>query len=326
MTLYTCLLKQNDCYKAGQRIRPQGVMVHSTGANNPWLRRYVQPLSGDAGYEELMAWLGRNQYGNHWNRPGTNACVHAFVGKAADGSVGVAQTLPWGWRGWHAGNGTKKPSANNTHISFEICEDGLNDPGYFEQVYRAAAELTAMLCKTYGLDPLEPETVICHSEGHALGMASGHADVMHWFPRFGKDMDDFRAEVARIMEQGEAPEPKPEPEEDTKEEYEMTQEQFDAMLAEHDANVALEPGAGWSKNERKWAIDKGVTKGVGDLDGDGEKDFSWKSPVTREELVTMLFRLEQVLEPDLVTALLPELEERMGTYVETVVKRLMEGG
>lgn len=306
MTLYTCLLKKNDCYKAGQRIRPQGVMVHSTGANNPWLRRYVQPLPGDQGYDTLMAWLGRNQNGNHWNRPGTKACVHAFVGKAADGSVGAAQTLPWGWRGWHAGNGTTRPSANNTYISFEICEDGLSDPDYFEQVYRTAAELTAMLCTMYDLDPLAPG-VICHSEGHALGMASGHADVMHWFPRFGKDMDDFRAEVARIMEQGEAPEtePVPEEEEDAKEEFEMTQEQFDAMLAEHDSGVALEPGSDWSAQERAWARKEGITKGVGDLDGDGEMDFAWRSPITREELVTMLYR--------------------MNTYVESLVEAKLKG-
>jgi N-acetylmuramoyl-L-alanine amidase len=36
---------------------------------------------------------------------------------------------------------------------------------------------------------------ICHSEGAKLGIASNHGDVMHWFPKFGKNMDTFRAEV-----------------------------------------------------------------------------------------------------------------------------------
>ena len=40
--------------------------------------------------------------------------------------------------------------------------------------------LTAHLCETYGLDPMTD--VLDHSEGHAMGIASNHADVGHWFP------------------------------------------------------------------------------------------------------------------------------------------------
>ena len=53
-----------------------------------------------------------------------------------------------------------------------------------------------MLCRRYGLDPLADGVVICHSEGYRRGVASGHADVEHWFPRFGKSMDNFRRDVA----------------------------------------------------------------------------------------------------------------------------------
>ncbi len=196
MKLLKCILGANDCFKEGQFIVPKGVMIHSTGANNPTLRRYVQPLPGYADYSDLMEKLGKNPNGNDWNRPGVNACVHGFIGKLKDGSVAAVQTLPWNMRGWHAGRGTTRPSANNTHISFEICEDGLTDPNYFETVYREAVELTAYLCKMYDLDPLAPEVVICHSEGCRLGMASNHGDVMHWFPKHGKTMDDFRTDVA----------------------------------------------------------------------------------------------------------------------------------
>lgn len=95
-------------------------------------------------------------------------------------------------RGWHCGG-----SGNDTHIGFEICEDGLNDASYFAAVYREAAELCAYLCKEYGLTEKD---VICHSEGYKLGIASNHSDVMHWFPRFGKSMDTFRAEVRKLLE------------------------------------------------------------------------------------------------------------------------------
>ena len=199
MKLLTCLLTENDCYQAKRTIVPKGVMVHSTGANNPMLRRYVQPAPAAPGREALLSALGVNPNGNHWNRPGVDACVHAFVGKLADGSVAAVQTLPWDHRGWHAGDGTGGKSANDTHISFEICEDDLTDPVYFARAYQAAAELTALLCAKYGLDPLADGVVICHQDGYRLGIASNHGDVYNWFPKFGKTMDDFRAEVARII-------------------------------------------------------------------------------------------------------------------------------
>ena len=79
-----------------------------------------------------------------------------------------------------------------THISFEICEDNLADASYFGKVYNEAVELCAYLCKEYGLTE---KNIICHSEGHAQGIASNHGDVMHWFPKHGKNMDTFRAAV-----------------------------------------------------------------------------------------------------------------------------------
>lgn len=157
MRLRQQLLTKNQCYIVGQAIRPKGVMVHSTGANNPRVARYVP------GDDEM----GRNTGGNHWDvyHPGgRQVCVHAFIGKFADGSVGTVQTLPWTVRGWHcAGN------ANNTHIGFEICEDGLDDPAYFRAVYQEAVELTAMLCQDYDLDPLADGVVICHPGGIPAG-------------------------------------------------------------------------------------------------------------------------------------------------------------
>lgn len=199
MRLIKCMLTANDCYKAGRTITPKGVMVHSTGANNPLVARYVQPMEGQKDEAQLKAEIGGNRNANDWNNPGLDVCTHAFVGKLADGGVGTVQTLPWNHRGWHAGTGTSGGSANNTHIAFEICEDDLTDEGYFRKVYQEAVELAAMLCKTYNLNPLADGVVICHSEGYQRGVASNHADVMHWFPKFGKSMDTFRADVSKAM-------------------------------------------------------------------------------------------------------------------------------
>jgi len=124
--------------------------------------------------------------------------VHAFIGKLANGTVATYQTLPWNHRGWHGGSGSKG-SVNDTHISFEICEDGLTDAAYFNAVYKEAAELCAYLCKEYKLDPMADGVIIGHYEGHKRGIASNHADPGHWFPKHVKSMDTFRAEVKKLL-------------------------------------------------------------------------------------------------------------------------------
>lgn len=189
MNLHTCILTKNDCYKAGKTLNVQGLMLHSTGAPNTKLSRYVGPDDG---------LLGANPYSNHWNQPtpdGRQVCVHGFIGKLKEGSIATYQTLPWDMRGWHAGG-----SANNTHIGIEICEDNLTDGGYFSAVYQEAVELFAYLCKQFGLDPLK--NIICHAEGYKQGIASNHGDVLYWFSKHRKTMDDFRQDVKSYMEHG----------------------------------------------------------------------------------------------------------------------------
>ena len=248
MRLRHQLLTKNDCYKAGRTIQVKGVMVHSTGANNPKVCRYVP---GDAE-------MGLNTADNHWDRPDLTKCVHAFVGKFADGGVGTVQTLPWSHRGWHAGG-----AANNTHIGFEICEDGLENPVYFAQVYQEAAELTAMLCRQYGLDPLADGVVICHQEGFRRGVASNHADVLHWFPKMGKPMDDFRAEVARLM----------------KGEDDVTYEQWKEFMEQYRQELGQQPAPDWGEKELERAKELGLT------DGSRPQDLA-----TRQEVASMIIR------------------------------------
>lgn len=191
MDITQFFLTENPCYKAGRKIKPSGIVVHSTGANNAYIKRYVNPDDGV---------LGRNQYGNHWNRElkNGNKCVHAFIGKVADGSVRVYQTLPWDHRCWGVGSG-KKGSHNNTHIQFEICEDGLTDEKYYKEAFTLAKELCAFLCKQYGIDA---ENVIGHYESAAAGMGSNHGDPRNWQRKFGDSMDNFRNDVRALLGAG----------------------------------------------------------------------------------------------------------------------------
>ena len=272
MNLLSCLLTENNCYRTGKTIIPKGIMVHSTGANNPMLKRYVQPAADNVNYANLMDKLGTNPYCNDWNHSGLSVCVHAFIGRLADGRVAAVQTLPWNHRGWHAGNGTAGRSANDTHISFEICEDDLSDANYFAQVYHTAVELTAHLCAVCGLDPLEPGTVISHREGHELGVASNHADVEHWFTKQGKSMDDFRFDVAQAMKGEES--------------QNMTQERFNQMMDIWLAQRAAQAPSVWSAAEREWMEMMGLIR------GDEAGKMRYKDFCTREELAVIIYRLE----------------------------------
>lgn len=185
MNLKKLILTENECYKAGRKIKPTGIMVHSTGTNNPYLRRYVGPDDG---------LLGENQYSNHWNqhRPsGRQVCVHAFIGKLKNGTIATYQTLPWDYRGWHAGG-----EANNSHIGFEICEDKLTDDSYFNAVYKEATELCAHLCNLYDLTEKD---IIGHYEGYQKKIASNHGDPKHWFSKHSKSMDTFRTDVKKLL-------------------------------------------------------------------------------------------------------------------------------
>ena len=203
LTIHRLFFAESDCHKANVRQNSIGVQVHSTGANNPYLRRYVQPDDGR---------LGRNTNGNSHNRPGVDVCANAYIGKLADGTVAVYQTLPWDMRCWISGKG-KNGNANRLgYIGYEICEDALNDESYFnEAVMKVAVNLTAHLCQIMGVTPDSivasyaegnALSVMDHSELSAKGLASGHADITHWLRRYGKRMKDFRQAVQQAIDEG----------------------------------------------------------------------------------------------------------------------------
>lgn len=247
-------MTNNRCYTNPTIITPKGIVVHSTGT---------------------PGFMAENlQY--RWDSPSKEVSVHGIVD-----DENTLQVLPWEYKAWHCAG-----TANNTHLSFEICEpietrlidinwiaqkrnnvsgniipwaitriqeelvargynpngiDGKFGPGceaavkafqfdnglavdgsvgkktlkalanrpgsklaydpaecseYFDAVYNRAKALCVYLCNKFSLPA---STIICHSEAYALGIGNNHADVMHWFPLHGKTMDDFRNEVADIL-------------------------------------------------------------------------------------------------------------------------------
>ena len=191
LTIYRCFFTESDCYKSGVKITPAGVQVHSTGANNPYLRRYVQPDDGR---------LGVNTYGNSHNRPGGDVCAHAYIGKLKNGAVAVYQALPWDVRCWLSGKGPNSNANRKGYLGFEICEDALTNREYFAAAMEKAEMLTAYWCQEFGINP--DEAVQDHKELHDMGMASNHGDITTWLRKFGESMDDFRANVKSFMAGG----------------------------------------------------------------------------------------------------------------------------
>ena len=209
MRLLQNIMTKNLAYIENRWIIPRRIVWHSTGANNPNLRRYVGPDDG---------LLGVNKYKNYWNRPyeemKRKIAPHGAIGKLADETIATYLLLPIKdgkiMRGHHTGTG-KNGNGNDTCIGFEICEDGLNDKAYAMAVYKEACEFTAYLCEQLNLDPLGEDVIIDHARAYQLGIASNHGDVMHWFGRYGITLDKIRRDVWALLEPEPTPAPEPAP-------------------------------------------------------------------------------------------------------------------
>ena len=181
---------KNLCYIAGEKMTPKGIVVHSTGANNPNLKRYV----------DSPAEVGANPYNNHWNVPkpgGQKVCVHAFIGYDKESKVRVAEILPLNICCWGVGKGAKGSyNYDPAYIQFEICEDDLKNKNYYNEAFDTAAEYCALLCEKYGI---QTENIVGHFEAHKRGYGSNHSDPEHWMKNFGDNMDNFRKRVADIL-------------------------------------------------------------------------------------------------------------------------------
>lgn len=289
MEIRQCFLVRNECYTKNQRQRnlpasqqdsryrryyqgPTHIVVHSTGVNNPWLLRYVQPDDGILGY---------NRNGNSWNNPGIEACVNAFIGKTDDGSVAVYQTLPWEYRPWGVGGGAKG-SYNDCAIQFEICEDNHSDETYARECFEQAAQLCAYLCDKYSI-PVSG--IVSHHEAHQAGYGSDHTDPDNWWPKFGLTMDGLRKRVQEILDASNQPE---------KEEEGMTEADMKAVFAAALAAAMDGTGTGdnpsaWAKEAAEWAKTNGI------INGFGNGDMGWQKLLTREQMATVLYRFAKLM-------------------------------
>lgn len=275
-----CMMTNSTCYKQTRKMDIKGILWHSTGANNKTIKRYVQPSENDKNYQSLIAKIGKNTSRTDWNHSSQQAGVNAWIGALADGNVAAVQTLPWNYRPWGCGSGPKG-SCNTGWIQFEICEDNLSDPNYFAKVYKEACELTAYLCKTYNINPngfvnvngVTVPTILCHQDSYQLGLGSNHADVYHWFKKYGKDMTTVRKDVAALMQSKVIEE----------DDEDMTQEKFNEMMNVYLSQLAAQPVT-WEQDAMTWAQANGL------INGNEKGQLMPKRFMTRGEFAAVLKR------------------------------------
>lgn len=275
-----CIMTNSTNYKNKSTMKVRGVLWHSTGANNPNLKRYVQPSDNDKNYQQLMQMLGKNTNGNDWNHISMQAGVNAWIGKLADETVTTVQTLPLDVKPWGCGSGPKG-SCNNGWVQFEACEDSLTNRDYFETVYREACEFTAYVCALYNIDPLGTvnyngvtvPTILCHYDAHNLKLGSNHGDVYGWFNKYNKTMQDVRNDVAKIL--------------NNKEEEEVTQVQFNEMMNTYLQELAKEEPSDWARADLTWGQQEGL------LQGDQYGNLMGKKFLTRQEAIALLHRFAE---------------------------------
>jgi hypothetical protein len=209
--------------------KPIGLLWHSTGADNPWVRRYA----GDKDTADEL--IGKNPNGNGFNqvtdRNGKNpqgksvSCANAVMGLGTDGKMLTVKTLPDDYCPWASGSGNSATaqkngfSGNNANfLSFyqlEVCEDirctgttyGMKNPyspqQYAKLCYDEMVAFSVEFFKTYfGGEPAKvtEKTLTTHVEGHKMGIASNHADPWHWLGKYGYSGESLRSDVKLALQ------------------------------------------------------------------------------------------------------------------------------
>ena len=65
--------------------------------------------------------------------------------------------------------------------------------------------------------------------------------------------------------------------------------EFEELLRLHEKALEDNDAGAWSEKARQWAIREGIVNGIGYLE-DGTPNYAWEAHVTREQMVTMLYR------------------------------------
>lgn len=171
----------------------------------------------------------------------------------------IIQVLPVNEVAWHAGDGGSG-TGNRKSVAIEICE-----PGDRKKAVDNAVWLTKELMRDLKIDK-------AHIRQHHDWSGKDCPRILR-NSAYIKDGIDW----AYFMAQIDTPQKEEEPE--------LTQEELEMMLEKYFEKVSKEQPGDWSKEARDWAEENGIVTG----DEEGKR---YKSHITREEAVTMLYRAQ----------------------------------
>lgn len=171
----------------------------------------------------------------------------------------IIQVLPVNEVAWHAGDGGSG-IGNRKSVAIEICE-----PGDRKKAVDNAVWLTKELMRDLSIDK-------AHIKQHHDWSGKDCPRILRdsAYIKDGIDWAYFMAQIDTPQEQ---------------EEPELTQEELEVMLEKYFEKVSKEQPGDWSKEARDWAEENGIVTG----DEGGKR---YKSHITREEAVTMLYRAQ----------------------------------
>lgn len=260
----------NGAYRSGRKINPQGSVNHSVGCAQPSVEVFYKIM---------------NKSSAGWG-------VNAILGDFHNGDGRILVTMPLNARPWGCGSG-KKGSWNNTKVQWEVCEpaghtysggtmigyDIAKNQVYFDRMWKMLVAWNVYVVDKFGF-PISG--ISDHIESYYAGYGSGHADMGHWLPKHGKSMNALRAEVEAIMNSADM------------EDDDMDVARFSELFREMRKDLQDNDSGQYSEAARKWAVETGLIAGNGTTIN-GEPNCMWQDFLTREQLVTVLYRFAQMM-------------------------------
>ena len=260
----------NGAYRSGRKINPQGSVNHSVGCAQPSVEVFYKSM---------------NKSSAGWG-------VNAILGDFHKGDGRILVTMPLNARPWGCGSG-KKGSWNNTKVQWEVCEpaghtysggtmigyDIAKNQVYFDRMWKMLVAWNVYVVDKFGY-PISG--ISDHIENYYAGYGSGHADMGHWLPKHGKSMNALRAEVEAIINGADT------------EDDDMDVARFSELFREMRKDLQDNDSGQYSEAARKWAVESGLIAGNGTTIN-GEPNCMWQDFLTREQLVTVLYRFAQMM-------------------------------
>ena len=197
-------------------------------------------------------------------------------------------------------------SASNDHraVTIEVANTIAADPWpVSDAAYESLIKLLVDICQRNNIKELKWK-----GDKNLIGQVDKQNMTVHrWFAakacpgdwlynRHGQIAAEVNArlEAAREADRQKEEQKKKEEEQKKKEEEQMTYDQFKALMKQYRTELQDNDCGDWSKEDREWAINNGLIKGVGN-DVEGNPNYAWMDFLTREQAITLFHRLAKYL-------------------------------